>query len=37
MQADIERYLKDNGYPLSIIRDREFTTSRAVLEGKALG
>jgi len=35
MQAGIERYLKDNGYPPSIIRDREFTTSIAVLEGKA--
>ena len=35
MQAGIERYLKENGYVFSIIRDRKFATSQAVLEGKA--
>ena len=35
MQSAIDRYLKEKQYKFSIIRDREFTTSRAVLEGKA--
>ena len=34
MQAGIGRYLKENNYHVSIIRDRVFSTSRAVLEGK---
>ena len=34
MQAGIERYLKENNIHFSIIRDRVFSTSRAVLEGK---
>ena len=34
MQAGIDRYLKENNYHVSIIRDRVFSTSRAVLEGK---
>ena len=34
MQAGIEKYLKENNYHVSIIRDRVFSTSRAVLEGK---
>ena len=35
MQASIDRYLKNNGYIYSIIRDREFASSQSVLEGKA--
>ena len=34
MQAGIDKYLKENNYHVSIIRDRVFSTSRAVLEGK---
>ena len=34
MQAGIDRYLKENNYHVSIIRDRVFSKSRAVLEGK---
>ena len=34
MQAGIDRYLKENNYHVSIIRDRVFSTPRAVLEGK---
>ena len=34
MQAGIDRYLKENNYHVSIIRDRVFSTSSAVLEGK---
>ena len=34
VQAGIDRYLKENNYHVSIIRDRVFSTSRAVLEGK---
>ena len=30
----MERYLKSNSYPKSIIRDRQFINSRKVLEGK---
>ena len=33
-QAVIYRYLKENYYHISIIRDRVFSTKRAVLEGK---
>ena len=35
MQAALERHLKSKLYPKSIIRDREFLSSRKVLEGKA--
>ena len=35
MQASLEKYLKSKAYPKSIIRDREFLSSRKVLEGKA--
>ena len=35
MQASLERYLKSNAYPKSIIRDREFLNFRKFLEGKA--
>lgn len=34
-QTSIDRYLKNKGYKISILRDREFLTSRSVLEGKA--
>ena len=34
MQAGIDRYLKENNYHVSIIRDKVFSASRAVLEGK---
>ena len=35
MQAAFDRHLKANDYPKSIIKDKEFTSSRQVLEGKA--
>ena len=35
MQAALERHLKSKLYPKSIIKDREFLSSRKVLEGKA--
>ena len=35
MQASIDRYLKYNRYPNSLLRDRDFATCRSVLEGKA--
>jgi len=35
MQAALDRHLKEKGYSLSIIKDREFLSSRKVLEGKA--
>ena len=35
MQAGLERYLKDQGYTESILTSRDFSSSRAVLEGKA--
>ena len=35
MQAAFERYLKDNSYPLSLMKDNQFLSSRKVLEGKA--
>lgn len=35
MITSLDRHLKERGYTFSIIRDREFTTSKQVLEGKA--
>ena len=35
MLTALDRHLKDKGYDLSIIRDREFSSSKQVLEGKA--
>ena len=35
MQAALERHWKSKLYPKSIIKDREFPSSRKVLEGKA--
>ena len=35
MQSSIDRHLKNCGYLHSILRDREFVSSRSVLEGKA--
>lgn len=35
MQASIDRFLKESGYPYSILNDRAFWDSRSVLEGKA--
>jgi len=35
MQASLDRYLKENEYPKSIIKDKEFASSKEVLEGKA--
>ena len=35
MLTALDRHLKDKGYKLSIIRDREFSSSKQVLEGKA--
>ena len=35
MQASIDRFLKENGYAHSILKGREFSSSRSVLEGKA--
>ena len=35
MQAAVERHFKSKLYPKSIIKDREFLSSRKVLEGKA--
>ena len=34
MQAGIDRYLKENNYHVSIIRDRVFSKSRVSLKGK---
>jgi hypothetical protein len=36
MQSAIERYLKENGYKTSIVRDREFRNSQEVLNAKAI-
>ena len=33
--ASLDRHLKNKGYKLSIIRDREFSSSKQVLDGKA--
>ena len=35
MLAALDRHLKENGYPCSIIKDRAFFSSKQVLEGKA--
>ena len=35
MQTSIDRYVKYNRYPHSILRDRDFAICRSVLEGKA--
>ena len=35
MQASIDRFLREKGYPKSILRDNEFLSSKKVLEGKA--
>ena len=35
MVTAIDRYLTEKGYKYSIIRDREFKSSKQVLEGKA--
>ena len=35
MQAALDRYLKEKGCTFSIIKDREFTGSQNVLEGRA--
>ncbi|XP_028401230.1 uncharacterized protein KIAA1958-like [Dendronephthya gigantea] len=35
MITSLDRHLRERGYTFSIIRDREFTTSKQVLEGKA--
>ena len=35
MIAVLDRHLKDKQYPLSIVKDREFHSSKQVLEGKA--
>ena len=35
MIAALGRHLNDKGYKFSIIRDREFPSSKQVLEGKA--
>ena len=35
MITPLDRYLKNKGYKLSIIRDREFSSSKQVLDGKA--
>ena len=35
MQAALDRHLRDSGCKFSIIRDREFSESKKVLEGKA--
>ena len=35
MIAALENHLKENEYPSSIVKDREFHSSKQVLEGKA--
>jgi len=35
MQASLDRYLREKDYPKSIIKDKEFKSSKEVLEGKA--
>ena len=35
MTAAIDRHLKDKQYPLSTVEDREFHSSKQILEGKA--
>jgi len=34
MMAALDRYLNEQGYKFSIVRDREFHSSKQVLEGK---
>ena len=36
MQSAIERYLKSNNYPVSIVRGREFDNSQKILQAKAI-
>lgn len=36
MQASLDRYLKNKGCKVSIIRGRQFATSNKILEGKAI-
>ena len=36
MQSAIERYLKKKGYPVSIVRSREFHNSQEILNAKAI-
>ena len=35
MIASLDRHLKNKGYSLSIVRDREFSSYKQVLDGKA--
>ena len=35
MQCALERYLKENGYEISIVRGREFQKSQEILNAKA--
>ena len=35
MMASLDRHLKNKGYTLSIVRGREFNSSKQMLEGKA--
>ena len=35
MKASLDRHLKNKGCTLSIVRDREFSSSKEVLEEKA--
>lgn len=36
MQTSLDRYLRDEGYTHSILRDKEFVKCRKVLNGKAI-
>ena len=36
MQTSLDRYLKNKGYKVSIIRGREFAKSNKILKGKAI-
>ena len=36
MITALDRYLKNNGYQVSIVRDREFAASKKILEGVAV-
>ena len=35
MMASLDRHLKNKDYTLSLVRDREFSSSSQVLEGKS--
>ena len=35
MHTALDRHLKENGYQVSIVRDREFAGTKAVMEGVA--